>query len=83
MEKGEVEYGLNYPDSLYKFLNLDSMTRLVDENIHQQPLLFICKPKCDPKMESLFESEQKQKHVYGNFVLIYVPGGKTSPPQSQ
>jgi len=78
MEKGEVEYGLNYPDSQYKFLNMDSMTRLVDENIHEQPLLFICKPECDPKMESLFESEQKQKHVYGNFVLIYVPGGNPS-----
>jgi 4-amino-4-deoxy-L-arabinose transferase len=70
--KGELGYGLDYPDSRRRFIDAAGMQQLLRENSPGRSLLMVCKRECPAPLTNLLPATV-QKHAWGVFTFWYVP----------
>ncbi len=72
ISKGEVGYGLGYPDARHRYLDKERFQSLLEENASRWPILMVCKRKCDGELTALLPPTA-QKQVWGQFTLWFAP----------
>jgi 4-amino-4-deoxy-L-arabinose transferase len=64
---GELEYGLNYPDTAYKLLDQEQFSKLMTAS-GNRPIIMVCNPTCDEKFSRLLPATAS-KQIWGDFEL--------------
>jgi len=67
VEKGEVAYGLNYPDARHRYLNAQKFRGMLKDKA-KHPVMLFCRKTC-PKEILAVLPENAQKRHYGKFML--------------
>jgi 4-amino-4-deoxy-L-arabinose transferase len=64
---GELDYGLQYPDSAYKLLDQQQFSALMSQSA-SRPIIMVCNPTCDEKFSRLLPATAS-KQTWGDFEL--------------
>lgn len=81
ISKGELNYGLGYPEARHRYLNKARFKSLMEGNASRRPVLMVCKRKCPEKLTTLLPPMVKN-HTWGLFTFWFAPGGGSSEPSS-
>jgi len=71
--KGEMEYGLSYPQASDRFLDPQRLSELLNNDASRASILMVCKRSCNPQLENLLPTSA-DKMTYGVFVLWFTSG---------
>jgi 4-amino-4-deoxy-L-arabinose transferase len=77
ISRGELDYGLRYPDSTYKLIDQQHFSELMSDSANR-PIIMVCNPTCDERFAKLLPATAS-KQSWGDFVLWY---NKVSPANS-
>lgn len=72
ISKGEVEYGLGFPEARHRYLDKEHFQSLLENNTPGRSILMACKGQCDEQLTALLPPIAK-KQVWGRFAIWYVP----------
>jgi len=67
ISEGELDYGLQYPDSTYKLIDQEHFSELMSDSANR-PIIMVCNPNCDERYSKLLPATAIQKS-WGDFVL--------------
>lgn len=70
--RGEVSYGLDYPDAGHRLLDEERFRQLLDSNHRNRALLVMCKKSC-PGWVDRWLPEQTREQTWGTFTFHYLP----------
>lgn len=80
VDKGEVEYGLGYPDASHRLLNVERFKSLLKDGAPMRSILMICRYECPRKMTALLPAASQ--HTWGAFTFWFVPAARASDHSS-
>lgn len=66
VSRGEVEYGLGYPEARQRLLDVDSFQSLIEQNAPTRSILLVCHRDCDKGFTELLPPTAREQR-WGNF----------------
>ncbi len=79
--KGELNYGLGYPEAGHRYLKKERCKSLMEENASGRPVLIVCKRRCPGKFTELLPPGASNS-AWGMFNFWFAPGAGISEPSS-
>ena len=74
--KGELAYGLDYPDGAHRLLDEGALRALIDGSAGNSAVAMVCKRRC-PSWALDVLSSRADQHRAGQFVMWYLPAERS------
>jgi 4-amino-4-deoxy-L-arabinose transferase len=81
IRRGELRYGLEYPDARQRYLDKDRFKSLLEESSPSRSILIVCKNKCFEHLTAMLPPTFKNTS-WGSFTFWFAPATGAPDPES-
>jgi hypothetical protein len=81
IRRGELRYGLEYPDARQRYLDKDRFKSLLEESSPSRSILIVCKNKCFEQLTAMLPPTFKNTS-WGSFTFWFAPATGAPDPES-
>lgn len=78
LSKGEIEYGLSYPDARHRYLDDDGLQELLAENLNRRDILIFCEEQTERSFRAQIPANARRAQL-GELVLWRIPRSSRTP----